>query len=261
MSMSLSLVRGVAGRFVRRHHAIHPTGRRDAAGNTIAAVDVRFGGQTIRFHVREGTVDLDIVSMIVQRDSEYRLPAMIKPKLIFDVGANIGATAAYYACVYPEAQICCFEPLPENLHLLEANVKCFGGRVCVLPYGLYDQPGELTYHRSGDPRNFGGGGFVNFAHDDAKQTLPLKTTAMAMDELGISSVDVFKIDTEGAELPVLRGIPEMIRRNAQAFIGELHGVNDWKFCDLLSESHALSLNKALNRGCHPILAVRKDLVK
>jgi hypothetical protein len=74
-------------------------------------------------------------------------------------------------------------------------------------------------------------------------------------------VDVFKLDTEGSEWPILRALPEGLRTRAQAFVGELHGCDDWKFCDLLAPSHALQISKPLAARCFHFLALRRDLLR
>ncbi len=66
-------------------------------------------------HVRGGTLDAAIFEQILCDGSEYRLPGEIEPEIIFDIGANIGASAVYFAARYPEVKVYCFEPLPEDV--------------------------------------------------------------------------------------------------------------------------------------------------
>lgn len=226
-----------------------------------AEMRVRFAGRTFGMSVRQGTLDADIVRVILRRDSEYRLPDCVHPKVIFDCGANIGATAVYYSVLFPEADIYCFEPVPANLELLRLNTQRHSDRIRVIPTGLSDAPGSFEFHPSNDPRNHGGGSFARSGVDMSRTlSLPVITVEQAMREVGVDHIDLFKIDTEGAELPIVRGIPEDIRANAQAFIGELHGVGDWELCELLSRTHDVGVNKRYDAGCYPFVAVRKGLV-
>lgn len=224
-------------------------------------VKVRCSGRVFDLTVREGTTDLELVDMLLGGDAMYRLPETIEPKVIFDVGANIGVAALYFAARYPEAQIFCFEPLPANVELLCRNTGRNTDRIRVFPRGLSDVAGTFTYHMSADTRSFGGGTFHRIGGDPARTLeLPVGAVTDAIADAGVDQVDVFKIDTEGAEWPILRGIPEQIRRNTQAFVGELHSVDDWDFCNTLAPTHNLALDKRIDRTCHPFLAVRKDLV-
>ena len=50
---------------------------------------------------------------------EYYFPEELKPKVIFDIGGNIGITSVYLASLFPEAQIYTFEPLKENFEILK----------------------------------------------------------------------------------------------------------------------------------------------
>ena len=243
-----------------RGFKIQPTGRITETGHELACVKVHHNGQSATLHVRLGTTDVDLVTMIYQAQCMYHLPRQVQPKIIFDCGANIGMTASYFAMTYPNAQIYCFEPLPDNLAILRENVEQFGDRVTILPYGVSDSVGSFTYNMSANPNSFGGGTFCKVGGDDERAVeLPVRTVGDVMDELGIMQVDLFKLDTEGSEYAILQGTPSTIYRNAQALVGELHGVKDWDFCNLIDESHNIGINKAWDRHCYEFVAIRRDL--
>lgn len=240
-----------------RQHAF----RIEGVPRRVIEVVLTLAGRTIRLAVREGTTDEALPGMILRRGGVYRLPRTVHPRVIFDVGANIGAATAYFAATYPKARIYSFEPLPENLALLRHNVAAFGPQVTVVPMGLSDQAGTFTYHMSDNPRSYGGGTFRGVGCDRSRALeLPIQQTAQAMADLGVTQVDVFKIDTEGSELPILEAIPSDVRGQVQAYVGELHGQGDWRFCDLLEPTHAIGIVKRPETRCYPFLAVRRDLL-
>jgi hypothetical protein len=70
---------------------------------------------------------------------------------------------------------------------------------------------------------------------------------------------MLKLDTEGSEYAILQGADESVYRNAQALVGELHGVNDWDFCNMIDQSHNIGINKAWDRRCYEFVAIRRDL--
>lgn len=220
---------------------------------------VRFRGKSIPVRVRGKSIDLELIQLILREESEYRLPVSLQPRVIFDVGANIGITALYFACVYPEARIFCFEPLPDNVELLQYNTASFADRITIIPKGLSDRIGAFPYRRSNDPANLGGGGFhcVSHNHNQTLQ-LPVTTASHVCRELGVRKVDVFKIDTEGAELAVLKGIAPEILDQVSVLIGELHGVDDYAFLERLSKAHHVGVWKQHDRRCYPFVAVRKQ---
>jgi FkbM family methyltransferase len=243
-----------------RGFKIQPTGRTTVTGHELASVKVHHNGQTANLLVRMGTTDVDLVKMIFEARCMYQLPATVNPAMIFDCGANIGMTAACFAMSYPNAQIYCFEPLPENLELLSENLAQFGERIRIMPFGLSENVGSFTYNMSANPNSFGGGTFCKVGGDDERAVeLPVRTVGDVMDELGIKKVDLFKLDTEGSEFAILKGTPAAVYRNAQALVGELHGVNDWDFCNLIDASHNIGINKAYNRRCYEFIAIRRDL--
>lgn len=220
------------------------------------AIRARFHGRVYPLHVRGGTLDAAIFEQILCDGSEYRLPVDIQPKVIFDIGANIGASAVYFAARYPGAKVYCFEPLPENVDLLRKNVAVFGERVTVVPSGLGQSEGFFEYRWSDDPANFGGGTFHDVGCvDTACVKLPVTTLAKFCRDNRIDRIDVMKIDTEGAEWSVLQGVPHAILSNVRVLIGELHGVDDWAFCEHLSLTHDLAIRKPLGRNCYPFQAV------
>jgi FkbM family methyltransferase len=227
--------------------------------HVLCEIRVRTAGTHVDLWVRDHTTDLDLLCMILGSQSMYALPASVNPKVIFDVGGNIGVASIYFALRYPEAKIYTFEPLPDNLELLRRNIEPFDN-IHLLPVGLSDRTATLTYHMSNNPDSFGGGTFCAVGHDPSRAIeLPVRKVASVIEDLGVDHVDVFKIDTEGSEYPVLQGIPEHILTGAQAYIGELHGIDDWAFCQKLSQTHQVGVDKRFNARCFPFLAVRKDL--
>jgi len=241
-----------AGNWATLRHLIH-------AKTGLIDLRVRFQGATLELCVRGGTLDTQIAREVLCNDSIYRLPVKINPRVIFDVGANIGATALYYATVYPQAHIYCFEPLPENLELLRKNTACYSDRITVLPVGLGDHEGVFDYHRSNDPANLGGGTFFGVGCNPQRSIkLQVRTMASVCRELEIKSVDVFKLDAEGAELSALRGAPAGMVQQAQAVIGELHGIGDFELLQWLSHTHDVGIDKAFNRPCYPFVAIRQQ---
>jgi predicted O-methyltransferase YrrM len=96
-------------------------------------------------YYRAGSSDMYLIYMILIKEgakAEYWLPEEFKPKVILDIGANIGITSLYYANKYPEAKIYSFEPVPVNYELLEKNLKEYEN-VKTFNVALGAQDGEL----------------------------------------------------------------------------------------------------------------------
>jgi len=222
----------------------------------VQQVSVRFRGQQVPFWVCGRTIDIELARQILCENSEYTVPIPIRPKVILDIGANIGLTTLYFALTYPDSRVYCFEPLPENLELLRRNVAILGERAVVVPEGLSDREAVLTYTYSDDPRNFGGG-FTN--SDSGRRTVQLHVTTLSKvcRGLGVSSVDLIKLDAEGSEYAILKGAPLGLVEEAAVVIGELHGVEDWECLKTLSQTHRVGVFKRFDRTCFPFIAIKR----
>lgn len=231
-------------------------------GKGVRLLHVRVGNHIIPVHVRAATYDTQRARMILCDESEYRLPERIghrSPEVIFDIGANIGMTTLYFAAMFPKARIVCFEPLPENLALLEQNVAPLGDRVTIIPKGLGKCEGSFTYQMSDDPANFGGGTFHGVSCDRSRTIeLPVTTISRVCDQLEIHQVDLIKIDTEGAEWSILDSTPTWLLERCHTIIGELHGVNDLDVLQLLERTHRLGYSKRIDRHAFPFVAVQRQ---
>lgn len=192
-------------------------GRREA--------EVRLPGFAERFRLRCGTTDAAFLRALANGDfpPEYELPADFEPGVIFDIGANVGGVAAALLRRWPGARLYAFEPLPENAALLQHNLRGFS-HARVLPYGLADRTARLTYERSDDVCNFGGGGFHGQQSDPSRclKDVPVVAVGEALQQLGVSHIDLIKIDTEGAEHAILTSFPEEVLRRVRFIVGELH---------------------------------------
>lgn len=125
-------------------------------------------------------------------------------KCLIDVGANIG----YYSLVANKscgAKVYAFEPEQRNFELLKRNLEEFEG-VSLFNLALSDQNGSANLYLSTD--NAGD-------HQLAKSNdrICQKVTLAKGDSLVKGSVDFIKIDTQGAEYKVLKGLMDTISAN------------------------------------------------
>jgi FkbM family methyltransferase len=131
-------------------------------------------------------------------------------KSIFDVGANVGQTAKTYRRLFPSAQIWSFEPFPETYDAL-----CRSSRDRLfhpIPMALSDQVGSATL-------NVGGADITNsLLHRETEtgKTIQIQTDTIDhfCSEHGVSTIDILKVDVEGAEDRVFKGAQGMFARGA-----------------------------------------------
>ena len=118
------------------------------------------------------------------------------PRLILDIGANIGAFALRAHNQWPNAWILCYEPMPPNLDQLKKNISPDYGMV--FPYAICGTSGVREIY-IGDM--FVTSGFVKGPRQTSQK---MAVQCLAAADLPVA--DLVKIDTEGSEVEILRGL-------------------------------------------------------
>jgi FkbM family methyltransferase len=133
-----------------------------------------------------------------------------------DVGANVGHHALYMASFC--AQVHAFEPFDGVAQLIDEKIMRNGLRnISVHRIGLSDDDDELPYFAP-TGSNIGSGTFVpelaELADGQHVRTgqLALRQGDRYLATLGLSRLDFVKVDVEGFELNVLRGLRDTLRR-------------------------------------------------
>lgn len=139
---------------------------------------------------------------------DYAGAVLPSEAVVLDVGANLGLLAIGFARLAPNGRIIAFEPSPTTFQNLEKNVEMAkADNVTTMNVALSDGKGELEFF---DSPWFSAGSFVKEATLSATVhrgsiLVPARTVDEVVDELGLTRLDVVKIDVEGHELRVLRG--------------------------------------------------------
>ncbi len=118
---------------------------------------------------------------------------------ILDIGANIGATSVFLLNAYPNARLVALEPDAGNFEVLRKNLEPYGDARAVAMHGaLWDCRESLVVDRG----HFRDGGEWSFqvrtatSHDGEVEGV---TLADLLERYGLDTVDILKIDIEGAE--------------------------------------------------------------
>lgn len=181
---------------------------------------------------------------------------------IFDVGANIGVFGIRALQRFPDTEIYCFEPIPDIYDVCAANAQRFDSkRMHVLQYGVSDTnehvsftyfpntPALSTFH----PEDWDDPGSFKTAVKSTMKNPPagmkwmllipsflagtivkhllkgkreieceIRKTSDAIKELGVEKIDLLKVDCEGAELGVIRGISDDDWKKVKSAVIEVH---------------------------------------
>lgn len=136
--------------------------------------------------------------------------------VFFDVGAHIGYDSLKASEIVGESgRVVAFEPNPNTVAQLKSNVEASGARnVLIQPIACTDRETTLTLF---DSTLGGNSGSTSLSRENAgpltrSYTVRGRRIDDVVRELGLERVDVLKADVEGAELIVLRGATETLRR-------------------------------------------------
>jgi FkbM family methyltransferase len=132
--------------------------------------------------------------------------------VLLDVGANIGTTTVPALLRHGFGRAVCFEPEPDNVPLLAANVALnrLAGRAEVVDAAVADTAGRAAFGRGPETR-LGRRTGVGGLHRKGTATPTVEVDVVTLDEelarRGITQADVglLWIDAQGAEGHVLRG--------------------------------------------------------
>lgn len=184
------------------------------------------------------------------------------PKVIFDVGANIGQSAKAYARRFPNARVHSFEPSPQTRAVLVENMRNFP---------------NVTVHGHALGKEAATQGLTQGKNSAMNRLLPagkplpegavmveVQSGSMVMRDLGIDHIDYLKIDTEGSDLAVLHGFLDLL--DQVDFVEVEAGMNPYnrthvpfgKLTALLGEAgfhlaHLFEQKMEWKRGGRPVL--------
>jgi FkbM family methyltransferase len=172
-------------------------------------------GSRVRLRYSEVVGFLMLVQGSFERaEVETMIEAARPGTVAVDVGAHVGIfTVPLAHAVGAGGSVWAFEPQPENLERLQANLaENHRTNVSLFGAAASDADGGLLFHVADDSA-YGSTGEVLQGRGTVGS---LKVQALRLDTVwkgdGMRPVSVVKIDVEGAELAVLRGAQELIRR-------------------------------------------------
>jgi FkbM family methyltransferase len=149
-----------------------------------------------------------------EKDEADLLDRMVRPDFVaFDVGANMGWYALHLARRLPAGRVLAFEPIPETFDFFRRNIALNGAtNVVAFNFGMSEKEGELRFFYY--PSCSGGTSSADtLGFADAREvTCRVRRLDDVQREVG-AAPDLLKIDVEGAELFVIRGGLDCIRRH------------------------------------------------
>jgi FkbM family methyltransferase len=187
-------------------------------------VDVLVGNRIVRVDLRDRIIGrlLYLGEGYETHLDRFIAGANLEGRICVDVGANIGLhTLTLSAAVGPSGKVFSLEPENRNFALLERNLRANAvTNVTAVHCAAGESEGKcelkLSSENFGDHRVAGGtrvgpGGF-------GIQTVPMCTVDRLLRETGDGEIGFIKIDVQGYEMQVLRGMEQTLRRNRDAIL-------------------------------------------
>jgi FkbM family methyltransferase len=162
-------------------------------------------------------------------------------KTIFDVGANIGQTAAHFSRHFPKATIYSFEPVSSTFQKLCLNTKK-NKKIRCHQLALSNVQEEIQIKLFDDNLSVMNSLIThlqNGSENSKTETVRTETLDHFVASRSIPAIDLLKIDAEGYEIPVLNGATQILRKNQVKLIYLEVGfskknVRHSPFCEMLN---------------------------
>jgi FkbM family methyltransferase len=132
--------------------------------------------------------------------------------VVWDVGANVGIFSSFAADALGGDRVVAVEPLPQNTERIEANLARNGLEAHVHRAALSDEAGAGTFTVS-SPDVTGAFGFLD--DDDGEHVDVDIETGDGLVADGAPAPTVLKVDVQGGELGVLRGLTDTLRTDCR----------------------------------------------
>jgi FkbM family methyltransferase len=169
--------------------------------------------------------------------SFFNLVKKIRPEKIIDIGANIGRYSIHFSEI-ENSKVICFEPQKDNFKALEGNIS-LNKRKNISPYnqGIFDKNTKLDLNICEE--NCGANSLV-IERGGKKEKITVSKLDDFLKEKGFGKVDLIKIDVEGAEINVLKGAKETIKKYHPIIFLEILEDKQEIFDFLLSNGYKIS---------------------
>jgi FkbM family methyltransferase len=154
--------------------------------------------------------------------------------VVFDIGANIGTYAIRSAIkLEPVGFVYAFEPLDENRLMLQNScIRNEVRNISVIEKAVGDKVGSTMFSTAG--RN--SSARVVFNSEPGSHYVEMITLDSFIEQNNVSRLDWIKMDIEGAEPLVLKGMEKSLKKFKPSFLFENHEGGK-ETCEILSKAN------------------------
>jgi FkbM family methyltransferase len=155
----------------------------------------------------------------------YLFSRLLSPGMtVFDIGANVGQyTLLSSSAIGVNGRVHSFEPIPKNFDRLVSALSANRLRnVIANNVAVWEKNQTLRLGLPSD--EVGNDGAYSVGGSSSANAISGRAVALDdyVDQHGITKIDVIKMDIEGAELPALRGMLRLLRRDQPLILMEVN---------------------------------------
>jgi FkbM family methyltransferase len=170
-----------------------------------------------------GSSDADCLCQIFV-DCQYApLCDIDSPRLILDLGANVGYASAFFLSRFPSAKLMAVEPDPGNFEICRRNLSPYGERAMVLRGAVWSRRSRLVLSRNFGDRRDWAIQVREYADGDKEATVEGWDVENLLEMAGEKYVDLLKVDIERGELEVFGSTCAPWLPRVRNICIELHG--------------------------------------
>jgi FkbM family methyltransferase len=158
------------------------------------------------------SLNLSINEVYEKAETDLAYKEVKEGNVILDIGANIG----YYTLIFaklagPNGKVYAFEPDPDNFAILKKNIETNGYQnVVLVNKAVSDSNGKIKLYKS----DTNSGDHRIYDSDDGRGFTEIECVRLDDFFRGNElSVDLIKMDIQGAEYKALSGMAELIKKN------------------------------------------------
>ena len=182
--------------------------------NIAYSVKIKYKNKVFFFYPTDNS-DLAVLEEIFYKN-EYDFQLKTQPKIIFDLGGNVGLASIYFKLHFPNSKIYCFEPDPITFKKLSDNIKQFKD-IEVFNLAISNKTGKLNFYSCPDSS-------MSSSILSRDSSVAIEVEGSTLDDFikkeGITNIDLIKFDVEGVEMEIFKSFKNLSA--VSNLIGEVH---------------------------------------
>ncbi len=170
-----------------------------------------------------------------------------KPRVIVDIGANIGVFSKLCSLLFPQAEIYAYEPNPTALTYLEQNA--IGTSIRIAPCAVGENTGVVSFDIDCD---------TTLSQVTEVGNLAVKCLAASEVAEG-RQIDLLKMDCEGSEWSILRDTTLLSRTHdacIEYHLNKKHTLDELKDLVAIADHEIISIDNIKNGGEFGVVRTR-----